>query len=466
MSQPVSSAPQHWHPGQKVVALFNFDGSSDDDLPFRKHDRLTILRNTSDPNWYHAQSESGKEGMIPSNYVKPASQSPRDGRPPGPPTDKKEVRLNAMPWFHGNITREKTEDILNPRQDGLFLIRDSQNFKGNYTLSVAFEQKVEHYKILFQNNKLTIDEEEYFDNLTDLVDHYKKDADGLCVNLKQGLEKKGPLNFSVNQDDFVAGGWVIDKSQLELGDTIGKGEFGAVLKGVFKGQKIAVKTLKDDTRAAQGFLAEASLMTSLRHPNLVELMGVVLGETIYIVTEFMGKGNLADFLRSRGRSIIVKKDQLNFARDVCAGMAYLESADLVHRDLAARNILLSDECIAKVSDFGLARHTESNQEGGKFPIKWTAPEALRDNLFSNKSDVWSFGILLWEIYAFGRMPYPRIPLADVVHHVSQGYRMEKPEGCPQNVYLIMGKCWDESPNKRPAFSEMLQKLELFQTQST
>lgn len=199
-------------------------------------------------------------------------------------------------------------------------------------------------------------------------------------------------------------------------------------------------------------------MTSMRHENLVQLIGVVLGDTIYLITEFMGKGSLVEYLRSRGRTVITKKNQINFATDTCAGMSYLESNNLVHRDLAARNVLVHEDGTAKVSDFGLAKYEEFNQEGGRFPIKWTAPEALRHNEFSSRSDMWSFGVLLWEIYSFGRVPYPRIPLVDVVRHVERGYRMEAPEGCPPEVYRIMNQTWKLNPHERPLFREVLEML--------
>lgn len=143
-------------------------------------------------------------------------------------------------------------------------------------------------------------------------------------------------------------------------------------------------------------------------------------------------------------------------------MEYLESRKVVHRDLAARNVLISESGVAKVADFGLAREENFTVDCGKLPIKWTAPEALKLGMFSNKSDMWSFGILLWEIYSFGRVPYPRIPLADVVKHVEKGYKMEAPEGCPSQVYDIMKQAWDLSPEKRPTFKEVKCRLLLFQ----
>ncbi|XP_060595161.1 tyrosine-protein kinase CSK-like isoform X3 [Ruditapes philippinarum] len=433
-----------WQPGQEVVAVYDFRGTTREDLPFCKGDVLSIVKTTRDVNWYKAKNNNGEEGMIPATYVQ----------------KRTEVSLHAMPWFHGKIDRGKADDLLQPRQDGLFLVRESVNFPGDYTLSVCCTNKVEHYRIIYKHNKLTIDEDSFFDNLPQLVEHYTKDADGLCTKLITPLPKQGGNFFSVSPEEFAKGGWTLSLEDLKIGELIGKGEFGDVNKGLYKDKPVAIKKLKDDNRAAQSFLQEASLMTSVRHPNLVSLIGIIQDKTIYLVLEFMGKGNLVEYLRSRGRSVITKKDQINFASDTCSAMAYLEDRKLVHRDLAARNVLVNDEGTAKVSDFGLANRIDYNpaQVGGKFPIKWTAPEALRDNCFTSKSDMWSFGILLWEIYSFGRVPYPRIPLADVVMHVERGYRMEAPEGCPPEIYAIMTDAWKAEADKRPAFKTVLQKL--------
>ncbi|TMW52386.1 hypothetical protein DOY81_002553 [Sarcophaga bullata] len=374
------------------------------------------------------------------------------------PQKKCEVKLNAMPWFHGSITRDEAEHLLQPREDGLFLVRESTNFPGDYTLCVCFQGKVEHYRVKYLENKLTIDDEEYFENLGQLVAHYEADADGLCTQLIKCLPKQGKQEYCINSKDFIDKGWVIPESDLQLRESIGKGEFGDVMLGILRNEKVAVKMLKDEG-AVQKFLAEASVMTTLEHENLVKFVGLVFtSKHIYLVTEYMSKGSLVDYLRSRGRQHITKKDQINFAYDTASGMEYLEAKKVVHRDLAARNVLISEDCVAKVSDFGLAREECYNLDVGKLPIKWTAPEALKNGRFSNKSDMWSFGILLWEIYSFGRVPYPRIPLADVVKHVEVGYKMEAPEGCPPEIYEMMRQAWDLNPAKRPTFAELKVKL--------
>ncbi|XKL62598.1 hypothetical protein PGB90_002431 [Kerria lacca] len=373
---------------------------------------------------------------------------------------KAQVKLNTMPWFHGKISREQAELLLNPKENGLFLVRESTNYPGDYTLCVCYQGKVEHYRVKYKDNQLTIDDEEIFENLSQLVEHYQNDADGLCTQLTKCLPKKGKQDFCVDTKAFIDAGWVIQEHELKLNECIGKGEFGDVLLGTLRNEKVAVKILKNCSEAAQKFLTEASLMTSLRHENLVQLLGLVFDSKhcILLITEYMSKGSLVDYLRSRGRLHVTKKDQINFAVDTCSGMEYLESRKVVHRDLAARNVLISEEGVAKVADFGLAREENYNVDCGKLPIKWTAPEALRQGIFSNKSDMWSFGVLLWEIYSFGRVPYPRIPLADVVKHVEKGYKMEAPEGCPPEIYEIMRQAWNLQPEKRPSFKEVKAEL--------
>ncbi|NXW38529.1 CSK kinase, partial [Phaetusa simplex] len=378
-----------WPSGTECIAKYNFHGTAEQDLPFSKGDVLTIVAVTKDPNWYKAKNKVGREGIIPANYVQK-----REGVKAG-------IKLSLMPWFHGKITREQAERLLYPPETGLFLVRESTNYPGDYTLCVSCEGKVEHYRIIYSSSKLSIDEEVYFENLMQLVEVRSRLPEA-AATAPVPLSQPGDRSFGDRRF-----------GDLKLLQIIGKGEFGDVMLGDYRGNKVAVKCIKNDA-TAQAFLAEASVMTQLRHSNLVQLLGVIVEEKsgLYIVTEYMAKGSLVDYLRSRGRSVLGADCLLKFSLDVCEAMEYLEANNFVHRDLAARNVLVSEDNIAKVSDFGLTKEASSTQDTGKLPVKWTAPEALREKKFSTKSDVWSFGILLWEIYSFGRVPYPRIVSED------------------------------------------------------
>ncbi|OZC12412.1 SH2 domain protein [Onchocerca flexuosa] len=406
---------------------------------------------------------------------------------------------HPMPWYHGNITRECTEKILSGQADGTFLVRDSTNFPGDYTLCMAYNGKVEHYRIYQLNGILTCDHEENFDNLTQLIAHYKRDADGLCHRLITPIINN---KYRITRDNksleerirfFREASLIINRNEIHLGDIIGHGEFGDVLLGDYENHRVAVKVLKH-SEMVHSLLDEAKFMIGLKHVNLVALLGVVIDDVgeIFMVTEYMANGNLAsyliyfdmyfhshfsflpalilkrmfivDFLRSRGRHQVEKIQLIQFATDICEGMKFLEMKNVVHRDLAARNVLLDGELTAKISDFGLAKDANECQYAesalSKFPIKWTAPEALRYSKFSTKSDVWSFGVLLWEIFSYGRVPYPRIPIQDVVRHIEKGYRMEPPEGCPMEISRLMNDAWILEPSVRPSFTIILQRLKL------
>lgn len=443
--------------GSEVIARRDFQGSTTEHLSFSKGEILTIigdkcrennnLSNGQDLEWFKAKHSDGREGLVPVAYLQ----------------KRTEVKLNTTPWFHGKITRDEAERLLQPPKDGLFLVRESTNFPGDYTLCVCFNNKVEHYRTIFMNNKYTIDEEGFFDSLSQLVDHYKEDADGLCTSLKISVPKKSTKN---DLKAFEAAGYTISREDLTfLEENLGRGETGDVVLAKYGNQKVAVKIMKDTEEAIRSFTTEATLMTSLKHKNLVQLIGVTIEPNVCLVTEFMEKGSLSEYLRTRGRQRVTLKDQVRFARDTCAGMAYLEKKKVVHRDLAARNILISEDYTAKVCDFGLASREKfsdiymNSGTGCRIPIKWTAPESLRLGEFSSKSDMWSFGILLYEIYSFGRLPYPKIPLTDVVKYVESGYRMDAPEGCPNKIYDIMRRAWNSEPKDRPSFEDVLKEIE-------
>uniref|UniRef100_A0A4W5NDM4 non-specific protein-tyrosine kinase n=1 Tax=Hucho hucho TaxID=62062 RepID=A0A4W5NDM4_9TELE len=232
-------------------------------------------------------------------------------------------------------------------------------------------------------------------------------------------------------------------------------------------QRIHVLVIQG-TMDAKDFLQEAHIMKKLRHPKLIQLYAVcTVEEPIYIITELMKNGSLLDYLQKDKGTQLVISDQLEMAAQVAAGMAYLELQNYIHRDLAARNVLVGENNICKVADFGLARvfmvgiSLSFSKEGTKFPVKWTAPEAIHSGKFTIKSDVWSFGILLYEIMTFGGTPYPTMTNYQVVQKLPTGYRMPNPTNCPKVMYEIMSDCWKENENDRPTFETLQWKLEGF-----
>ena len=206
--------------------------------------------------------------------------------------------------------------------------------------------------------------------------------------------------------------WEVARESLKLEKLLGSGNFGEVWQGTWNDTtKVAIKTLKPGTMNPQAFLNEAELMKKLIFPKLVQLYAVCSrDEPIYIVTELMPKGSLLEYLRSDEGRAEKLTSLVDMAAQIAEGMAFLEKHGFVHRDLAARNILVGENNNVKVADFGLSRLLEEDiyepQEGAKFPIKWTAPEACLKHQFSIKSDVWSYGILLTELVTYGRIPYP------------------------------------------------------------
>ncbi|KAK9403379.1 Tyrosine-protein kinase [Crotalus adamanteus] len=284
-------------------------------------------------------------------------------------------------------------------------------------------------------------------------------ADGLCHKLTTVCPTVKPQTQGLAKD-----AWEIPRESLRLEVKLGQGCFGEVWMGTWNGTtKVAIKTLKPGTMMPEAFLQEAQIMKKLRHDKLVPLYAVVSEEPIYIVTEFMTKGSLLDFLKE-GEGKYLKLPQLvDMAAQIADGMAYIERMNYIHRDLRAANILVGDNLVCKIADFGLARLIEDNEytarQGAKFPIKWTAPEAALYGRFTIKSDVWSFGILLTELVTKGRVPYPGMVNREVLEQVERGYRMPCPQGCPESLHELMKLCWKKDPDERPTFEYIQSFLE-------
>ncbi|CAF1331256.1 unnamed protein product [Didymodactylos carnosus] len=382
----------------QYIALFDYDARTSEDLTIRKGDLLEIVSRQNNA-WWKARSDTGREGYIPSNYV-----ARRDS-------------LESEPWYFKSIHRIDAEKILmsEVNEHGSFLVRDSETRRTDFSLSIRDNETIKHYRIRqTEDGRFYITRRTTFLLLTDLIVHYSQQADGLCVNLRQPcvhIVKPEPEGLSHNTVDQ----WEIRREDVKLIRRLGQGQFGDVYEGVWNNSTpVAIKTLKSGSMNPLDFLAEACIMKKLRHPNLIQLFAVcTVAEPIYILTELMKNGSLLDYLQSpRGRQLEMLT-LIYMATQISRGMACLESQNYIHRDLAARNVLVGENNIVKIADFGLARvikdyHTGiyDAKEGTKFPIKWTAPEAALYNTFTIKSDVWSFGILLTEVVTYGRTPYP------------------------------------------------------------
>lgn len=256
----------------------------------------------------------------------------------------------------------------------------------------------------------------------------------------------------------------MDHCQIELVKRIGTGRFSVVWEGVMRGKyPVAVKVLNPEKRSSVGdFLKKATMIKVLSHPHVVHLSAVCTKKTpIYLVYELMKHGNLLKYLRNEGRSLCLPQ-LIKMASQCAEGMAFLEGQGYVHRDVAARSVLVGEKLNCKLANFHLAHvvHGEFYKAPGedKVAIKWTAPEAAMHNQFTIKSDVWSFGVLLFEIITHGRFPYPSMTNAQVFEQVRQGFRMPKPMDCPPRLYAVMLNCWTEEPKYRPTFKTLQQQL--------
>ncbi|XP_007190793.1 tyrosine-protein kinase FRK isoform X2 [Balaenoptera acutorostrata] len=453
--------------GQYFVALFDYQARTAEDLSFRAGDKLQVL-DTSHEGWWLARhlekradcSGQQLQGYIPNNYV------------------AEDRSLQAEPWFFGAIKRADAEKQLlySENQTGAFLIRESESQKGNFSLSVLDEGVVKHYRIRrLDAGDFFLTRRRTFSTLNEFVSHYTKTSDGLCVKLgKPCLKIQVPAPFDLSYKTVDQ--WEIDRSSIQLLKRLGSGQFGEVWEGLWNNTTpVAVKTLKPGSMDPNDFLREAQIMKNLRHPKLIQLYAVcTLEDPIYIITELMRHGSLQEYLQNDAGSKIHLTQQVDMAAQVASGMAYLESQNYIHRDLAARNVLVGEHSIYKVADFGLARVFKVDNEDIyeskheiKLPVKWTAPEAIRTNKFSIKSDVWSFGILLYEIITYGKMPYSGMTGAQVIQMLGQNYRLPQPSNCPLQFYNIMSECWNAEPKDRPTFETLHWKFEdYFETESS
>ncbi|XP_007445693.1 PREDICTED: tyrosine-protein kinase SYK isoform X7 [Lipotes vexillifer] len=429
-----------------------------------------------------------------------------------------------MPWFHGKISRDESEQIvlIGSKTNGKFLIRSRDN--GSYALCLLHEGKVLHYRIdKDKTGKLSIPGGKNFDTLWQLVEHYSYKSDGLLrvltvpcqkfdgqmgnINFRPQLPSSHPVvsgsssqrpesSVTFNPYEPDRGPWAnergpqrealpmdtevyespyadpeeirpkevyLDRKLLTLEDKeLGSGNFGTVKKGYYQMKKVvktvAVKILKNeanDPALKDELLAEANVMQQLDNPYIVRMIGICEAESWMLVMEMAELGPLNKYLQQNRH--VKDKNIIELVHQVSMGMKYLEECNFVHRDLAARNVLLVTQHYAKISDFGLSKALRADenyykaQTHGKWPVKWYAPECINYYKFSSKSDVWSFGVLMWEAFSYGQKPYRGMKGSEVSAMLEKGERMGCPPGCPREMYELMTLCWTYDVENRPGF---------------
>ena len=356
-------------------------------------------------------------------------------------------------WYLGSASCSEADSFLNEMQNkcGSFLIHEEH--QDAYCLFLRGQNAVVHYQIQKSEGTFHLVKEITFKTLQGLVHYYSQHAGVLCTRLEQ------PFSINRNVDE-------IDMSDVQLVHKMKVGKFGDIWRGLKGRTPIVVKTLTSGTVPANHFASQASLIAQLNHPNIIQYQGICTkGKRMYILMEFMKYGNMQEYLSKGEGKDVHFLDLVHMALQVARGMAYLEQQHYLHCSLAARNILVGDGKICKITDF---KRCQKVAIGGnkippksQVPYKWTAPDVFTTNDYTIKSDVWSFGVLLYEIVTRGRPPYSHMTNKAAVSATQSGHRMPRPEGCPQGAYDMMLKCWAKDPSNRPSFEAIEWQLEEF-----
>ncbi|XP_073332673.1 tyrosine-protein kinase ZAP-70 [Pagrus major] len=415
-----------------------------------------------------------------------------------------------MPWYHGNIPRTEGERRLysGVQPDGKFLVRDRKE-TGTFALSMMYGKTVYHYQIIQdKSGKYSMPEGTKFDTIWQLVEYLKMKPDGLvtvlgeaCVNGKAEEKPSLPANRRPGANGYTppptAFGMVsrpvttvlpeceaespyhnpnevrkfnIQRNQLLMDEVeLGSGNFGCVKKGTLKTESghvdVAIKVLKSENEklVKEEMMREAEIMHQLDNRYIVRMLGLCNADSLMLVMEMASAGPLNKFLSSNKDTVSVD-NIVNLMHQVSMGMKYLEEKNFVHRDLAARNVLLVNKSFAKISDFGLSKALGADDNyykartAGKWPLKWYAPECIQFHKFSSKSDVWSFGITMWEAFSYGGKPYKKMKGPEVMRFIDGGNRMESPAACPEQMYTVMKECWTYKHEERPDFKKVEESM--------
>ncbi|XP_061033806.1 cytoplasmic tyrosine-protein kinase BMX [Eubalaena glacialis] len=455
------------------TALAQYDSDSKKNCGSQSNVNMWYMPREDCPDWWQVRRLKSSEDLACSNQrernVVDHSTLKMSWGSPESSSSEEEENLDDYDWFAGNISRSQSEQLLRQKgKEGAFMVRNSSQ-AGMYTVSLfskAMNDKkgtVKHYHVHTNaENKLYLAENYCFDSIPKLIHYHQHNSAGMITRLRHPVSTKAnkvPISVSLG-----SGIWELKREEITLLKELGSGQFGVVHLGKWKGQyDVAVKMIKEGSMSEDEFFQEAQTMMKLNHPKLVKFYGVCSKRyPIYIVTEYITNGCLLSYLKSHGKRL-EPSQLLEMCYDVCEGMAFLESHQFIHRDLAARNCLVDSDLSVKISDFGMTRYVLDDQYvssvGTKFPVKWSAPEVFHYFKYSSKSDVWAFGILMWEVFSLGKQPYDLYDNSQVVVKVSQGHRLYRPQLASDTVYQVMYRCWHELPEKRPTFQQLLSSIE-------
>ncbi|KAH9524150.1 hypothetical protein Btru_048252 [Bulinus truncatus] len=428
----------------KVQAVRDLESSEKDMLSFQKGDFFDLFEHgQSASNMYTAiHFKTNKKGCIPIDCV-----------------INDDLAFKSLDWWFA-VDRKISEQLLCSQDScqGMFLVRPVSS--DNYALSVRDKNQtngVNHYIILRTENSGYFTEDVFFKSLIDLINYYKENCLGKDCYLTQPCLR---TNY----------GNVLKNAHIELNKTLATGMFSTVWKGMLEKTEVAVKVMNSGG-FMKNFLNEAKILQSLNHHRIVKLVAVTK-DPVYIVLEFLAKENVIKLLQSERGEQLQIGDLIRMTSQIAEGMDYIQMKRIIHRDLRAENILVADDLSMKITDFGLACTLKPEEkfylekENFPFPKKWTALEAVSERKYSFKSDVWSFGVVMYEVITYGCEPYPDLIGDEIVQTIQQGQRMDKPKhgrygpiDVPEKFFDLMSQCWETLPDNRPTFKKLCNLLE-------
>ncbi|VDO27680.1 Uncharacterized protein BM_BM10530 [Brugia malayi] len=374
----------------------------------------------------------------------------------------KEPGLEFAEWYHGLLPRKDINILLS--KQGQFLVRETEIKKGEglqLVLSVKWNDKTMHFIIRHVDGKVFI-EKRQFNSIHALIRYHLVSKDPITDQSGAMLLHAVPRQS-----------WEVRHEQIELHELLGEGAMSAVYKGIFRGdeseKQVAIKVRKGrrlDRETVEQICREARIMRRLEHPNVVRLYGIAISkEPIMLLMELLKDGSLDVFLVTKG-SKLSTREKLYFCLDIASGLEFLHNNGVIHRDISARNCLVEDMCV-KISDFNLSREIRKQDEKYKMtrlkqnlPIRWLAPETIKSATYTTKSDVFSYGILLCEVFTNGAEPYCGMTVAEVIINVKDGYRIPSPDAMPNRLQALQRNCFAMEASKRWSMAQIRREIEM------